>query len=191
MASSRKCGYCQMAGHIKRNCPTFHLQRKEVFLHTVAMRKKIYSELVERGYGVGALLRIKGYGGEKNSIIMSYADNITRWEFMGYRPIRYSKQVRLMPHTPTFDEWHYVSFKVHSSGQGGSQVETASLSLCNMVLPYDEFEQMNYASFVLSPSNDYDARVTDAIFEENIRLHDRLRLPTEKDGILYRKNVQF
>lgn len=195
MASERKCGYCQYAGHIKRNCEMLHSQRRKLFDHVVRTRKLVHERLVQSGYGVGALVAVKSYNANDNGIITTYANYMPRMNYWASKNIKYSKQVRLNLITPLPEEYHYVGFDIAVLGGG---VRTVSNPYCSLFMTDAEFQVRTYGSKVISPSYDMDERITDELIEKNIIIPERLVLPIDKVGLgqyedvkLLRKNLQM
>lgn len=192
--SERKCGYCRDEGHIKRNCSMLHEQRRTLFTHVVANRKRIYKELIESGYGVGALVEAKSYNGSFKGIITTFANSIPLYESYNTKRIKYSKQVRINYVHPRKDEYHYVGFQIAVLGGG---VHTVSIPYCSLYWSTEgEFEKRTYGARILSPSYDLDETVGDEVFEKDIFIHERLTLAVDKVGLgmyedakLHKKNI--
>jgi len=193
MATERKCGYCRAEGHIKRNCEMLHSQRRQVFEHEVQTRKNVYEDLVKSGYGVGALIQSKSYNGQVSGVVTTYANSIPRLSYYNTRRIKYSKQVKINFFYPVKTDYHYVGFDVAILGGG---VGAVSSPYCSLFWPEEQEAFRTYGAKILSPSYDFDERVTDATFEQKIIVPERLILPIDKIGLrdydtvyLHRKNL--
>lgn len=193
MKSERRCGYCRDSGHIKRNCEELHSLRRNIFDHTITQRKSVYNMLVESGYGVGALVAWKSYNFNANGIIITHADSIPSQDFFSYRRIKYTKQVRVAYQFPQKTDYHYAGFNAAILGGG---VSTVSLPMCSFYLG-EKYDNASYGVKILSPSNDYDERVSENTFYKNIIIPERLQLPCDKVGLgeydtvyLLPKNIQ-
>lgn len=193
MADSRKCGYCREIGHARPVCPTLHAQRRKIFDHAVSQRKRVYKEMVVAGYGVGAMIEAKSYNSNVRGIITGYAGGIDRMDTYSMNRVRYSKQVNVVYHTPVKSDYTYVGFQIAILGGGVGDIHLPYISF---FYNEKEYETRTYGARILAPSYDMDESLTDAAFENNIVIHDRLALPIDMVGVpayeasrLIRKNL--
>ena len=99
MAENRQCGYCRTAGHRRPDCPLLAEHRTHVLTHTPKERKAYIDAMGKIGLGIGAIMKIDEYGFRNHEAIALIRDFdfIANCNFMDYRNIKYSKQIRLDP----------------------------------------------------------------------------------------------
>ncbi len=56
--SPRRCSWCNGTGHNRRGCPEMKGLKASYVAHNAAYRQRLYNDMRERGFGVGALVEV-------------------------------------------------------------------------------------------------------------------------------------
>ena len=187
MAENRQCGYCRTAGHRRPDCPLLKEHRTLVLTHVPKERKAFIEAMGKIGLGIGAILKTEDYSFRSHEAIALVRDFdfIQNCNFMEWRNIKYSKQIRLDP--LKIDEdfiYRGVHVAVLCMGEGKAIERnmriniTKELNKLNGKLQPNMYDYHNLLD-IQSPSHDID--YDPEILVKNIHMPRRLLLSGEQE----------
>lgn len=187
---SKRCGYCRDFGHMKPKCDDRLTIINNVMEHHYGERAAIHNLLMEKGFGIGAIVKFEGYD-EDPYVVISHSP-LTTSVLVEYRPVKYSKAVRtnLLSMTQRKYSEKYES-RVEIMSRSRVTILVSPLSDMSRTMHFTvngknlgmQNDRFSYAmtTEILVPSDDTDIDLGD-LRKQPIRLHERLMIPAdEKD----------
>ena len=188
MGGSR-CGYCREFNHNKRKCNKLAGEVEYIRKYIPTEVNRIHDALVEKGWGVGAMVEVTQWNGEKIVGIVDdmriIAQNIH--SFTDYRNVKYSKQVKTylknitgkylenIPENILFHNRGEIQFAILNPSEPSDRL-FATVTRGQLGFGEDNHYMWTTPSVLLSPSHETNASYSDFL-DISIRLHDRLVLP--------------
>lgn len=197
--SNRLCGYCRVEGHQMPKCELKAQHRQTVLTHTPKQRKELLHFMATKGFGYGAVLRLGGiymYGKEATMMLHDTAW-VQALNYVSQKKKKYSKQSIVNPQyaiARTLDgrahpnQYGSIAVTGLITGEGSSNNDSATISMADIANPKLDGIVDNtrgYSCALIEPSYvPYD--VPNEHLTGNIRLHERLMMPEDKDSRRYR-----
>lgn len=184
---ARQCGYCRQYNHTKRNCNKLASEVEYIRKYIPAETMNIHNALLEKGWGIGAMVEVTDWAGNTHVCIIDDLSGIfSTHSFTDYRNVKYSKQVKTFlknmtgkyvagtPENVSFHQRHELNFQVFNPANPSSRTY-ATVTRGMLGLSADPNFMWCQPSVLLSPSHDTNASYSDFL-NMDIRLHDRLIL---------------
>lgn len=184
MGGSR-CGYCREFNHNKRKCKKLAGEVEYIRKYIPAEMFKVHNLLVEKGWGLGAMVEVTDWAGNKHVCIIDDLRAIasSSYSYTDYRNVKYSKQVKTylknfsghylesIPENILFHNRAELQFLVLNPSNPSERLY-ATVTKNMLGVGNDPTYTWTEPSVLLSPSHDTNASYSDFL-DMSIRLHDR------------------
>lgn len=99
----KNCGFCRGPGHTKSKCSQLKAELNAIRIHVPAERKAIHDILLANGYGTGAIVNIREWGGDEKmpAVIptMNFFSTNHRFDLIDLRKVKYNARDKVTLHS--------------------------------------------------------------------------------------------
>jgi hypothetical protein len=137
--STRRCSWCNETGHNRRSCPPLKALKSTFVAHNAAYRQRLYEDMEERGWGVGALVEVnpENYDHESGRYVrqpITYLITSVDWSQLNWHCL-YDRQrinaFKLTAVSVPSDHRHAVLYSPHPGKEGVQPIPSEAYTYGN------------------------------------------------------------
>lgn len=187
---AKRCGYCREYNHQKPKCPTILSEIETIRKYIPLELWRVHNALVEHGFGLGAMVEVGDWDGQKRVCIIDSLRNITAGgSYPDFRNVKYSKQVRTrlknfsgqflpdgmpIPNNVSFDRRQELSFQCLDPSNPSRRI-SATVTADLIGFGAKPLYMWTTPAVLLSPSHETDMTYRDFL-DVSIHLNERLQI---------------